>query len=78
MTYDDKIDAMYEVERAHNPYAARASRLRMLNEPWVLRLNIEDKRNIERLEAYRVKRTTIDRLSSPWSKWGFNEYEGKQ
>ena len=49
MTYDDKIDAMHEVERRDWIGSGYAH--------WIHfdRQDIEDKRNTERLEAYRKR-----------------------
>ncbi len=48
--YDGKIDAMYEAENAESCWLP--SPRRTVNGEWRARLDIEDKRNTERLEAY--------------------------
>ena len=58
-TYDDKIDAMYEAERqlANDDFRMEAL---LADCEWAMRHNIEDKRNTERLEAYRVLLSKCD------------------
>ena len=56
--YDDKIDAMYEAEY-DLPHSVRDQQISWA---WFERVDQEDKRNTERLQAYRLKRGAMDRL----------------
>ena len=59
MTYSDKIEAMHEVERS--PIAGGLAPYERSDLTWLMRQHTQDKRNTERLEAYRLKCGVTDR-----------------